>query len=300
MRKKVILGIDFNNIFFSSFYGQPLINQHGENVNAINGFFFRLKIMKEVWNPDYLFMANDMGRDKTFRRKMYQPYKAHRKAMDPDVINQIKHGYHLTALLGFPMIGNELYEADDILGMVSRFATEKDMIMVIASTDKDLYQLINDNVYIYSPRRKEVIDLEYMSREYKLTPAQWIEYKMLLGDKSDNVPGVDFVGPATALKLMQRYHSIDNIYQNLRYLQPQLQDGLLVAKEHLPFARSLITVLTDYTLIDFNLNMLDNIGRYPREVHEVLDKLGLRALHNVVDNTLLRERREDDEEDYAS
>ena len=113
MADKLVLAIDFNNILFGSYYGAPLINSKGMNVNAIKGFFFKLRSLKETFNPDYIVMANDLSREKTFRRRMYPPYKAQRKPHDEDIITQLKYGQQLAALMGYKFINNELYEADD-------------------------------------------------------------------------------------------------------------------------------------------------------------------------------------------
>ena len=98
MTNKLVLAIDFNNILFGSYYGAPLINSRGMNVNAIKGFFFKLRSLKETFNPDYIVMANDLSREKTFRRKMYPPYKAQRKPHDEDIINQLKYAQQLNGL----------------------------------------------------------------------------------------------------------------------------------------------------------------------------------------------------------
>jgi len=283
----LILGIDYNNIFFGSYYGEPLINSRGENVNAIKGFFFRIKMLKDSLNPDYIVIANDIGRDKTFRRKLYKPYKSQRKPLDQDVITQMRYASRLTALIGYPFINHELYEADDILGMIATYAKENDMDMIIASSDKDLYQLINDNVFLFSPRGKELIDTAWLYENYKLTPEQWIELKILMGDRSDNIPGIDGIGEITALKLMHQYGSIENIYNHLNQCKPSLRDALKRGQARLPLLRELVTVVTDYNQIEFQPSMLWNTGRYTDELFRVLEELELHSLFNVMRYSLL-------------
>ena len=156
MKKEIVLGIDFNNVVFGSYYGQKLINSKNINVNAIKGFFFKLKSFKDIFDPDYIVIANDISRSKTFRRKLYPPYKAQRKEHDPDVLLQLKYASQIVSLLGYPMINNEEYEADDVLGMISKFVNERDMTMIIASSDRDLYQLINDDTYILRSEERRV------------------------------------------------------------------------------------------------------------------------------------------------
>lgn len=290
MDKKLVLGIDFNNLLFGSYYGENLINSKGINVNAIKGFFFKMKALKDMFDPDYIVIANDISRSKTFRRKLYAPYKAQRKEHDDDVMQQMKYASQLCALIGYPFINNELYEADDILGMISNYASEHDMTFIAVSSDRDLYQLINDNVYIYSHKNKEIIDRQYMYDKYRLTPEQWIELKMLQGDRSDNIPGIPGVGEVTALKLMQQWGSIEGIYSHLGYLKPSLRDVLVKNKDILPLTRELVTIVTDYTKIGFTEDMLNINGRFPNEIYELLSELEIYSLFNIMKYSLLLDK----------
>ena len=137
--RPLILGIDFNNMVFGSYYGEKLINSKGINTNAIKGFFMKLKSLKDSLNPDYIVFANDLSRDRTFRRKLYKPYKAQRKEHDPDIMLQLKYTAQIAALIGYKFINNEMYEADDVLGMISKYTTDNNMDMILASSDKDMY-----------------------------------------------------------------------------------------------------------------------------------------------------------------
>lgn len=286
MDKKIVLGIDFCNLLFGSYYGEKLINSKGENVNAIKGFFFKMRVLKDMFNPDYMIIANDLSRNKTFRRKLYPPYKAQRKEHDPDIMKQMEHTIRLCKLIGYPFINNEVYEADDILGMISRYTSEHDMDMVIVSTDKDLYQLINDNTYIFSYRNRELIDVNYLYNKYKLTPDQWIELKMLQGDVSDNIPGIQGIGEITALKLMHQYGSIKNIYNNMGSHKDSLRNSLSKGYDKLDLVRTLVTIITDYTKIDFNPDMLNMKERFENEVYDMLYELELHSLFNVMNYSL--------------
>ena len=290
MERKIMLGIDFNNMLIGSYYGGELINDKGMNVNAIKGFFFRIQSLKTIFNPDYIVIANDLSREKTFRRKLYKPYKAQRKSLDPDILNQIKYATSIAALLGYPFINNELYEADDILGMISKYTTENDIDFVIASSDRDLYQLVNDHVFIYSPKNKELIDRAWLYEKYKLTPEQWIELKMLQGDVSDNIPGIKGVGEVTALKLMQKFGSIEEIYKHLGYLKPGLRELLKNGESILPLTRELVTIVTDYTKINLTEDMLKPKQRYENEIYTILEDLGLHSLFNVMNYSLFIEK----------
>jgi DNA polymerase-1 len=202
----------------------------------------------------------------------------------------------IAALLGYQFINNELYEADDILGMVSRYAAERDYDMIIASSDRDLYQLVNDHVYILSPRTNNVIDKEYMYNKYQLTPDQWIELKMLQGDRSDNIPGVPGVGEKTALSLMQTYGSIDNIYSHLDDLKPGLRNSLLSGKDVLPLTRTLVTIITDYTKINLTDDMIDRKEIFIAELLSLIAELQIYSLFNVMNFSLIPDKLADDTE----
>lgn len=289
--RKLVVGIDFNNMVFGSYYGQSLINSKGMNVNAIKGFFFKIKALKDMFSPDYIVIANDLSREKTFRRKLYKQYKAQRKPHDEDIMKQMKYTSQLTALLGYPFINNELYEADDVLGMISKYTYEHDMDFVMASSDKDLYQLVNDKTFVLSAKDKELIDPAWMMDNYRLTPDQWIELKMLQGDTSDNIPGIRGVGKITALKLMQQFGSIDEIYSNLNNLQPKLKDILLAGKDILPLTRDLVTIITDYTKIGLTGEMLNRKEVFESEIYGVLADLELYSLLNVMNYSLINDKQ---------
>lgn len=290
---KVILGIDYNNNVFGSYYGEKLINSKNMNVNAIKGFFFKIKMLKDIFNPDYIILANDLSRSRTFRRKLYKNYKAQRKPMDPDIFNQMQYISQICTLLGYPFINNELYEADDILGMISKYASENGMTMVISSSDKDLYQLLNDFTFIYSPKQKEMIDKLWLYEKYKLTPEQWIELKILQGDRSDNIPGIPGIGEVTALKLMQEFGSIDGIYSHMGYHKPTLRQTLIDGKDVIPLTRDLVTIVTDYTKINFNGNMLNRNQIFYQEVYDVLEELELNSLFNIMNYSLFKDKEEE-------
>lgn len=287
MDRKLVIGIDFNNMFFGSYYGEKLINSKGDNVNAVKGFFFKLKLIKDTFNPDYIVFCNDISRSKTFRRKLYKPYKAQRKETDIDVVNQMRYASRLINLLGYEFINNELYEADDVLGMISKYANERDMDMIISSTDRDLYQLINDHTYIYSHRNKEIIDKNWLYEKYKVDPDQWIELKMLQGDRSDNIPGIQGVGEVTALKLIHQYINIENIYNHLGSIKPSLRDVLLKGRSILPLTRELVTIITDYTKINFEQSMLERKEVQTQQIYEFIEDLEIYSLFNVMNYSLL-------------
>lgn len=284
--RKLILIIDFNNVLFTSYYGQKLINQHGYNVNAVKGFFTKLKNLKDIFDPDFIVFARDLSRVKTFRRKLFPDYKAQRKPMDPDIFSQMKMAQQIVALLGFSIISHELYEADDIMGMISRFGEEHEMDSIIISSDRDMYQLITDHTFVMSPRNSDLIDKNYLQEHYQLTPDQWIELKILQGDRSDNIPGIPGIGEVTALQLMQQYGSIQNIYQSMDRLKPKIQSLLTQYQDTLDLTRKLVTIETDYTLIDLKEEMLYRHDVFTNEVWDIIADQQLYSLFDIMQYSL--------------
>lgn len=289
---KIVLGIDFNNMLFGSYYGEKLINSKGMNVNAVKGFFFKMQSLKQIFDPDYIVIANDLSREATFRRKLYKPYKGTRKPMDPDVFNQMKIVQQMCALMGYPFLNDSTYEADDILGMVSRFVNEKDMTMVIISTDRDLYQLVNEMTVIYNFRNRDIIDRAYLYEQYQLTAEQWVELKMLQGDRSDNIPGIPGIGEVSALKLMQQFGSIEGIYSHLGMIRPIVRKLLLEGKPNLPLTRDLVTIITDYTKVGITDDSIARKEIFGKELYDLIAELEIPSLFNVMKYSLLLEKGE--------
>ena len=278
---KLVVAIDFNNFFFQSYYGEKLYNSKGKNINAVKTFFFKLKNIKDSLNPDYFVLCNDLSRERTFRRKLYKGYKANRKPKDDDAVYQMRCVEQLCSLLGFPFINREEYEADDIMGMISKYCTEHDMDCILVSSDRDLYQLAGERVYIYSPRLKEYINDGWLMENYGVTPDEWIELKILQGDRSDNIPGIQGIGEVSALRLIKEYKTIDEIYNHLGYLKPKLKQLLLDGKEIIPLTRQLVTIVKDYNRIQLSEDSLKRLEVFKHEAEEVLKELEIPSLLDV-------------------
>jgi DNA polymerase-1 len=287
-QKPIMVVVDFNNMVFGSYYGQPLRNTKGVNINAVKQFFFKMQKLKEIFNPDYIVMARDLSRERTFRRKLFADYKAQRKPMDDDVLQQMRYIQQISALIGYPIISNETYEADDIMGMLSRMGNDNGIDVILVSTDRDLYQLVNDHTVIYNSRNSDIIDRVYIYEKYQLTPEQWIELKMLQGDRSDNIPGVPGIGETTALLLMQEYESIDGIYSHLGYLKSKkVRDLLLAGRDSLELTRELVTIITDYTKINLTMDDVQMKPAFVNDLYAIIAELEIPSLVNVMKYCLL-------------
>ncbi len=212
-----LLLIDGNSIMNRAFYGiHALTNKKGFPTNALTGFLnIYLKLMKEE-QPDHIAAAFDL-KAPTFRHKMYDGYKATRHAMPEDLAKQMPVIRVLLRDMGIPVLEVEGYEADDIIGTLSRVAKEKDSDCVIMTGDRDSFQLVNDRVTVRLASNKE--DVFYtpdkIREVYGVEPIQMLEVKALMGDSSDNIPGVKGIGEKTALSLIQKYGSVKAIYEQL-------------------------------------------------------------------------------------
>lgn len=234
-----LLVLDGNSIFNRAFYGIKLLTtKDGTFTNAIYGFLTMLHKIKEDTNPDAVAVAFDM-RAPTFRHKEYDGYKAQRKGMPPELAQQLPILKELLTLLGYQIVECEGYEADDILGTLARVCTEEGHECVLATGDRDSLQLVNPSVTVRLAATKfgqpvvTVYDEAKIKEDYGVTPHQLIDIKALQGDSSDNIPGVSGIGAKGAADLIQKYGSIEAIYQDFDQLdlKPAMRKKLEEGKE---------------------------------------------------------------------
>ena len=221
--KKLVL-IDGNSIMNRAFYGimgsKALTTKDGKYTNAIYGFLAILFKLLEDEKPDYIGVTFDL-KAPTARHKMYEGYKANRKGMPTELAEQMPIIKDVLRAMNIDIIEKEGYEGDDVIGTLSRYGEQKGLEVVILSGDRDTFQLATDNVRINIPRTKggktetEIFNREKVKEVYGIEPKQLIEVKGLQGDTSDNIPGVPGIGEKTALSLVQKYETIDNLYKKL-------------------------------------------------------------------------------------
>jgi len=212
-----LLVIDGNSILNRAFYGiRPLTNKDGLNTNAVYGMISIISKHIDSLKPDYAVVAFDM-RAPTFRHKYYELYKANRKGMPEELAEQMPYAVDCMSALGFKVMRMEGYEADDILGTVSARAAERGIHAYVLTGDRDSLQLIDDNISVLLVKTKETIefDRDVFLENYGVTPEQFVDVKALMGDTSDNIPGVAGIGEKTALKLIAEFGSLDSLYEKL-------------------------------------------------------------------------------------
>ena len=251
---KLVL-IDGNSILNRAFYGimgsKMLTTKDGKYTNAVYGFLAILFKVLEDTKPDYIAVAFDL-KAPTARHKMYEGYKANRKGMPEELAEQMPIVKEILEDMNITIIEKETYEADDILGTLSKKAERKGIDVVIVSGDRDTFQLASNRVTIRIPHTKvgktevDYFDEKAIIEKYGIKPKQLIEVKGLMGDTSDNIPGVSGIGEKTALELVKNYKSIDNLYKTIEEgkdnLKPKTKEKLVNDKEMAYLSKALGTI----------------------------------------------------------
>lgn len=249
--KKRLFVIDGHALCYRAYFAfikNPLLNSKGQNTSAIFGFARMLFRLVADQKPDYLVVAFDPPK-KSFRFALYPEYKANREKMPDDLRSQIEEIKLMVETLGIRRIEEADYEADDVLGSIARAHASKDLEVVLVTGDKDAYQLVDDNTSIYANKKGitefETFDAEAVREKLGIGPEQVIDYMALVGDASDNIPGVRGVGEKTALRLIQEHGSIDGIYGDLDRIKGKLRETLEANRETAYLSRDLVTIRTD-------------------------------------------------------
>lgn len=249
--KKFVL-IDTFNFLHRAFHALPktLTNSEGTPTNAVYGVTSMFLTVFEALQPDYVVAAMD-SREPTFRVETFTGYKAHRKPMDNDLSVQIPMVKEIIKAFGIPQIEVPGYEADDVIGTLAKQYGD-DMEIVIVSNDRDLWQLVTENVIAMVPGRNNTVDLvgpEQVKKKMGFGPELIIDYKGLRGDPSDNIPGVAGVGDVTAKKLLKEYGTIEEVYKHISEIKPDsLKEKLANNAEEAVMSKELATVITDAPL----------------------------------------------------
>ncbi|NLY43525.1 MAG: DNA polymerase I [Clostridiaceae bacterium] len=295
MDKKKLMIVDGNSILNRAFYGiQFLSNSEGLYTNAIYGFLNILFKYMEEEKPDYICVAFDM-KAPTFRHKEYEQYKAHRKKMPDELAVQLPIMKQILAAMNITVIEKEGYEADDIIGTVSHRCEENDIQCIIVTGDRDSLQLASCTTRIKltttskGVTKTEDYDEAEVFKKYGVTPRQFIDVKGLMGDPSDNIPGVPGIGEKTAFSLIQQYKSIENIYENIEELNGRKKQALVENREIAFLSKKLATIdrdvpidirFEDCRIKDYNREELLSIFR-KLEFNSFIKKLGLEEVKNI-------------------
>ena len=268
--KKVIL-VDGNNLMFRSFYatlysGSMMTNKEGFPTNALYGFVNMMHKIIDEEKPEYIMVAFDIG--KTFRHEKYDYYKGKRDETPDDLKKQFPVAKKILNAMGIKYFELAGYEADDIIGTFAKKVDENDeFIATIISSDKDLLQLISNDVEVKLLKPKDYIRMnkQVFFDTYGLEPIKMIDLKSLMGDASDNIPGVKGIGEKTALKLLQEYGSLDGVYENLDNIKGATHDKLASDKDNAYMSYDIATIYkevpvdTDFSNIKYTGEMTDEL-----------------------------------------
>lgn len=291
MNKKLIL-IDGNSLFNRAYFAlPPMMNKKGFYTNAIYGFSTMTNNVIDTYQPDYMAVAFDL-KGPTFRHKQFEDYKAGRKGMPEELAMQVEPLKQVVEAMGIARVEFPGYEADDIIGTLSKFGEEEGLEVIIVTGDKDALQLASPKTKVLITKKgiseTEEYDDKTVYEQYGLTPTEFIDLKALMGDKSDNIKGVAGVGEKTGMKLLHEYRSIENIYENIENIKGSVKTKLENDRESAFLSKKLATIIRNMP-IELDLEELKYQGAQAEtlmglyrefEMNSLLNKLAKQMVEN--------------------
>jgi len=280
VEKKLFLIDGFALIYraFFAFNTRPLITPEGQNVSALFGFFNSLFSLIEKERPEYIAVVLDTSAP-TFRHKTYDKYKATREKMPDDLRSQLPILFEIIEATNIIQIKKDGFEADDLIGTLSEKATKEGFTTFIYSSDKDLAQLVNDKTYVYDPKDNKVYDREKIFERFEVYPNQIIDYLALMGDSSDNIPGVPKVGKKTAVNFLKEFGSIENVYNNIDNITKKaVKQSLIDNKNLADLSKFLVTIDTEVDLDGLELEELKFTKFNTEKLAEYFNKYRFKSL----------------------
>lgn len=281
MTKEKLLLLDGNSLAYRAFFALPLLtNDQGIHTNAIYGFTTMLQKILAEENPTRVLVAFDAGKT-TFRHSTYKEYKGGRQKTPPELSEQFPYLRKLLDAYNMQRYELEMYEADDIIGTLAREADEAGLETVVVSGDKDLTQLASDNTTVYITR-KGMTDIEHYTpahilEKYTLTPLQIIDMKGLMGDKSDNIPGVPSVGEKTAIKLLTQFETVEGVYEHIDEVKGKLKEKLVENEAQAKLSKELATI-NRQAPIDVTIDQLAWEGPNTEQLFALWHELSFKSL----------------------
>ena len=282
MQNSLIL-IDGSSFLFRAYHAvPPLSNPKGEPTNAIYGVSNMLRKLINDYPTDYFTVVFDAP-GKTFRNDLYDQYKAHRPPMPDDLRVQIAPLHELIKAMGLPLIMESGVEADDVLGALAQHAAAQGFKVIISTGDKDMAQLVTDQIILENTMSNTRMNRQGVIDKFGVTPEQIIDYLALMGDTSDNIPGVPKVGPKTAAKWLEQYQTLDNLMANADKITGKIGENLRASLDQLPLAKQLTTIKCDLNL-PYGMEDLKKQAINKAELTDILNQLGFSSWVKTLDN----------------
>ena len=262
--------VDVSGFIYRAFYGLPSLIYKGQEVGALYGFCSAMQKIVAMFPNSMFIAAIDCGK-KTFRNEIYSEYKATRKAMPDELVNQIPFIKEACDKFGFFKVEKPGFEADDIIATYAKKINEQNVNII--SSDKDLMQLINNRITIYDPMKRTYITKEDVIKKFGVTPDKVLDVLSLMGDASDNVPGVPGIGAKTASSLINEYGSLDNLIANINSLPKSKRNNILQAEiDKAVLSRKLIRLRDDLDL-EYEFKVTE-----PKGLNDFLLSYGFKSL----------------------
>jgi DNA polymerase-1 len=271
--KKIVTIIDTFGFFFRSYYAlPPLKSKDGFPTGLLTGFMNFINTFGKDFQTDYLLFAID-SKGSSFRKDIYNNYKANRSETPQDLLKQLPVAISWIEKMGFKSLSEQGFEADDIIASVASICEKNGYRVRVVSHDKDLYQLINDNITLFDPIKKIEVDKKACKLKYDVDPQQFTDYQSIVGDSSDNIPGVKGMGAKSASTLLKQFNTLDNIYQNIDFIDKKRFKTLLSEyKEDAYLSKKLVTLVRniyeDINISDFVLPKENPILKIKNELLE--------------------------------
>ena len=264
--------VDGSSYLYRAFHAMPnLTNSKGNFTGAVYGVANMIRKLIKDYDPQYMAVVFD-AKGKTFRDDLYKEYKANRPPMPEDLRNQIEPIHKIVQALGIPLLVVEGVEADDVIGTLARQASASKLDTLISTGDKDMAQLVDDHVTLMDTMKDNLMDREGVINKFGIPPEQIIDYLALMGDQSDNIPGVTGVGPKTAVKWLKEYQSLKDIMENADAIKGKVGENLKNSLEYLPLSYQLATIKCDVEL-DVSIKDLQRLPQDNALLKELLSEL---------------------------
>jgi len=293
---QTLLIIDGNAIMHRAYHAlPPFKSSDGTPTNVVYGYLSMLNKVIVDFKPDYLISCFDTP-EKTFRNELFKEYQSQRPKIDDDFIVQIPLVKQAVDVAGVVRMEKPGYEADDLIGTITRIFETNKFRVIILTGDKDIFQLITDNVFVASPQlglaNIKIFDKSEVEKKLDITPNQIIEYKALVGDPSDNYPGASGIGPKTACKLIHQFGTVENIYKNIDKVESEkVKEILKKERESVLLSEKLATIMTDIE-IDLDIEKLKFKG-FDKKLIDFLTQYQMSTLTKRIFNIKEVEKKEE-------